>query len=168
MTVTVPDPSIRDAVGVDDVPDPQVRERATRRTYTAKYKLQILAEYEGLDKSGRGALMRREGLYSSLITTWRQQRDKGALAALSARRGPKPDRSDAAVVVDGSAQPSRPAGTSSGSKGREAARLAAEHARLVEELATARKVIRVQGELAALLEQLSQQSAENPESEPPA
>lgn len=167
MIVTVPDPSIRDAVGVDDVPDPQVRERATRRTYTAKYKLQILAECEGLDKSGRGALMRREGLYSSLITTWRQQRDKGALAALSARRGPKPERSDAAVV-DGSAEPSRPAGTGSGSKAREAARLAAEHARLVEELATARKVIRVQGELAALLEQLSQQSAENPESEPPA
>jgi len=109
--------------------------------------------------------MRREGLYSSLITTWRQQRDKGALAALSARRGPKPDRPGAAVV-DGSAEPSRPTG--SGSRGREAARLAAEHARLLEELATARKVIRVQGELAALLEQLSQQSAENPESEPPA
>lgn len=166
MTVTVPDPLIRDAVGVDDVPDPQVRERATRRTYTAKYKLQILTEYEGLDKSGRGALMRREGLYSSLITTWRQQRDKGALAALSARRGPKPEHP--AGVVDGSAPPSRPVSSGSGSKAREAARLAGEHARLLEELATARKVIRVQGELAALLEQLSQQSAENPESEPPA
>ncbi|MFF1739125.1 hypothetical protein [Streptomyces mirabilis] len=46
--------------------------------YAAEYKARILAEYETLGKKGKGALLRREGLYSSLITTWRQQRDRGA------------------------------------------------------------------------------------------
>ncbi len=127
------------------MPDPQVPERATRRTYTAKYKLGVLAEYEAADRVGKGALLRREGLYTSLVSEWRKQRDRGALAALSAARGPKP------------ADPTR----------REGACLAAENARLQGELDTARKVIRVQGELSALLEQLSQQSAGNTESEPP-
>src|SRR5436309_5446298 len=69
----------------------QVAERASRRTYTATYKLEILREYERLDKAGKGALLRREGLYTSLISAWREQRDKGALEALSAvSRGPKP------------------------------------------------------------------------------
>jgi transposase len=146
MTVAVPAlGSGAHAVRVEDVPDPQVSERASRRTYTARYKLEVLAEYERLDKAGKGALLRREGLYTSLISAWREQRDKGALEALSARRGPKP------------ADP--PA--------REAARLAAENARLAVELEAARKVIRIQGELSALLEQLSTQSAENDESEPP-
>jgi transposase-like protein len=130
---------------VEEVPDPQVPERATRRTYTAKYKLEVLAEYEAADRAGRGALLRREGLYTSLVSEWRKQRDRGALAALSATRGPKP------------ADPVR----------RENERLAAENARLQDELDTARKVVRVQGELSALLEQLSQQSAGEAESEPP-
>lgn len=132
------------AVGVAEVPDPQVPERATRRTYTAKYKLEVLAEYEAADRPGKGALLRREGLYTSLIAEWRKQRDRGALAALSATRGPKP--------ADATA--------------RENERLRAENARLAGELDTARKVVRVQGELSALLEQLSQQSAGTTESEP--
>jgi transposase-like protein len=130
---------------VGEVPDPQVPERASRRTYTARYKLEVLAEYDAADRAGKGALLRREGLYTSLVSEWRKQRDRGALAALSAPRGPKP------------AEPAR----------RESERLAAENARLQDELDTARKVIRVQGELSALLEQLSQQSAGNTESEPP-
>ena len=56
------------SVGRADVPVPQVPERASRRTYTAQYKLDVLAEYDRLDKNGKGALMRREGLYSSLLT----------------------------------------------------------------------------------------------------
>jgi hypothetical protein len=60
------------AARVEDVPDPQVGVRATRRTYTAKYKIEILAEYERLDKAGKGALLRREGLYMSLISAWRE------------------------------------------------------------------------------------------------
>jgi hypothetical protein len=66
MTVTLPVSPLGDAVRVEEVPDPQVPERAKRRSYSAKYKAAILAEYDGLDRDGRGALMRREGLYSSL------------------------------------------------------------------------------------------------------
>jgi len=68
-------------------PDPEVPERATRRTYTAQYKLRILAEYERRARDERGALLRREGLYSSLISEWRKQRDEGALQALTAGPG---------------------------------------------------------------------------------
>ncbi len=75
------------SVGREAVPDPQVPVRASRRTYTARYKLDVLGEYDRLDKNGKGALMRRESLYSSLLTEWRKQRDRGALQALSAPRG---------------------------------------------------------------------------------
>ncbi len=61
MTQTLPDAPGGHAVRVEDVPDPQVGERASRRTYTARYKLEVLAEYERLDKAGKGALLRREG-----------------------------------------------------------------------------------------------------------
>lgn len=145
MSSAVQGAPVAHAVGVEEVPDPQVPERATRRTYRAKYKLEVLAEYEAADRAGRGALLRREGLYMSLVSEWRKQRDRGALAALGATRGPKP------------ADP----------VARENERLAAENARLQDELDTARKVVRVQGELSALLEQLSQQSAGDAESEPP-
>lgn len=146
MSNAVQDALAAHAVGVEEVPDPQVPERATRRTYTAKYKLAVLAEYEAADRAGKGALLRREGLYTSLVSEWRKQCERGALAALSATRGPKP--------ADATA--------------RENARLSAENTRLQDELDTARKVVRVQGELSALLEQLSQQSADSSaESEPP-
>lgn len=119
-------------------PDPQVEPRSTgQRRYSAAYKARILAEYEGLDKQGKGALLRREGLYSSLITNWRQQRDKGAEAALAAPAGrPKTDPRD-----------------------KEIARLKAENARLEAELGKARTVIDVQGKLSALLDQIATDSA---------
>jgi hypothetical protein len=69
-------------------PDPEVPERAKRRSYRARYKVEILAEYDGLDRDGKGALLRREGLYSSLISEWRKQRDKGALDALATETSP--------------------------------------------------------------------------------
>ncbi|MFJ2478575.1 hypothetical protein ACIOWI_37690 [Streptomyces sp. NPDC087659] len=77
-------------------PDPQVEPRSTGpRRYSAEYKARILAEYETLDRQGKGALLRREGLYSSLITTWREQRDRGAKTALAAPAGrPKADPRD--------------------------------------------------------------------------
>jgi transposase-like protein len=59
--------------------------------YLAACKLRILEEYEQLDKAGKGALLRREGLYTSLLSEWRKQREKGALAALG-RRSPAPPR----------------------------------------------------------------------------
>ena len=71
------------ADAMDQTPDPEVLERAKRpRSYSARYKAEILAEYEQLDKAGKGALLRREGLYTSLISEWRKQRDRGALQAL--------------------------------------------------------------------------------------
>ena len=118
-------------------PDPEVPERARGpRRYSAKYKAQILEEYEGLDKAAKGALLRREGLYTSLISEWRKQRDRGALQALAKPAG---------------RQPADP-------RDQQLARLGKENQRLAGELAKARKVIEVQGKLSALLEQLATDS----------
>lgn len=119
-------------------PDPEVPERARGpRRYPAAYKARILAEYERLDKAGKGALLRREGLYTSLISTWRKQREEGAAQALA-----------------------RPAGRQAADpRDREVARLRRENERLEAELGKARKVIEVQGKLSALLEQLATDSA---------
>ncbi len=70
----------------------EVPEKAKRRTYTAEYKLQIVKEADACKAPGDvGALLRREGLYSSHLTTWRQARDRGELApgAKARKRGPK-------------------------------------------------------------------------------
>ena len=119
-------------------PAPEVPERARTRTFSSRYKLDILNRYESLNKQGKGALLRREGLYSSLISEWRKQRDKGALEALSLPRGRPP-----ADLLE-----------------REVERLRRENQRLEGELAKARKVMRVQGELSALLEELASESAD--------
>jgi transposase len=118
-------------------PDPEVPERARGpRRYSARYKVQILEEYEGLDKAAKGALLRREGLYTSLISEWRKQRDRGALQALAKPAG---------------RQPADP-------RDQQVARLRKENQRLAGELDKARKVIEVQGKLSALLEQLATDS----------
>ena len=142
MTMTIHD-SVNARVqsgAVDDSndPDPEVVERARgARRYSAKYKAQILEEYERLDKAAKGALLRREGLYTSLISEWRKQRDRGALEALA-----------------------RPAGRQRADpRDREVARLREENQRLAGELDKARKVIEVQGKLSALLGQLATDSA---------
>jgi transposase-like protein len=74
------------------VPDAQVLEKPVRRRFTAAYKLRILEQADACRQSGQlGALLRREGLYASLLASWRRQRDAGALAALKPkRRGRKP------------------------------------------------------------------------------
>jgi transposase len=115
------------------VPDPEVPPKARTRSWTAAQKARILAEYESLDKAGKGALLRREGIYSSLISAWRLQRDQGALTALAKPAGrPPADPAD-----------------------RENARLRARVARLEADLDTARRVIEVQGKLSALLGHLA-------------
>ena len=126
-------------------PDPEVPERARGpRRYSAKYKAQILEEYERLDKASKGALLRREGLYTSLISEWRKQRDRGALQALAKPAG---------------RQPADP-------RDHEVARLRRENQRLAGELDKARTVIEVQGKLSALLEQLATDSVtEQPQGE---
>lgn len=142
MSMTIPvsvDARVQSG-GVNDTtdPDPEVPERSRGpRRYSAKYKARILDEYERLDKSAKGALLRREGLYSSLISVWRKQRDRGALEALAKPAG---------------RQPADP-------RDRELSRLRRENERLVGELERARKVIEVQGKLSALLEQLATDSA---------
>jgi transposase len=68
-------------------PDPEVPEKRRRRKFTAQYKLRILAEAEACRKSGQiGALLRREGLYSSNLNAWRRQKEKGLLEALSPKK----------------------------------------------------------------------------------
>src|SRR5213594_1791798 len=81
--------------GMASRPDPEVVAKAKRRTYTAEYKQRILAEAEAAaaTRGGLGALLRREGLYSSLLTYWRRERADGILEALTPRkRGPKSQR----------------------------------------------------------------------------
>jgi transposase len=78
--------------GVD--PDPEVLARPKRRVFTAKEKLAILQEVDGCTEEGSvGAILRREGIYSSYLTAWRRQRDAGALSALAKKRGRKATRS---------------------------------------------------------------------------
>jgi len=74
-------------------PDPQVVPKAERRQFSAEYKQRILAEVDACTERGQiGALLRREGLYSSHLDKWRTQRKRGVLHALAPQpRGPKPD-----------------------------------------------------------------------------
>ena len=118
----------------DGVPNPELAVRAKRRKYTAKYKLQVVAEADACTKPGEvGALLRREGLYSSHLGKWREQRDAGALGALQPRqRGPQKQSVDAAEVT----------------------RLRGQLARSETDLHNARRVIEVQGKVSALLEEL--------------
>jgi transposase-like protein len=73
-------------------PPPEVLEKPVRRRFTVEYKLRMLAEADACSEPGMlGELLRREGLYSSHLSTWRRQRDEGALAGLAPkRRGRKP------------------------------------------------------------------------------
>lgn len=70
-----------------NVPNPEVFERPTRRTHTAEYKRCILEEIEACVKPGEiGAILRREGLYSSHLTSWRRQREKSEFEALKPKK----------------------------------------------------------------------------------
>lgn len=121
-----------------DPPDPEVPERAKRRSFTAEYKARILAAYEDASPTERGELLRREGLYSSHLSEWRKAAARGAAAGLSKKRGRRgPDAKD-----------------------RRIAKLEAENERLRDELAKRDLVIDVQGKVSALLSDLSE-SAED-------
>jgi len=121
-------------------PDPEVSERAHGpRRFSAAYKARILAEYEALDRTDRGALLRREGLYSSLITDWRRQRDQAVTEALGRPAG------------RGKADP----------RDQKIAKLEKDKARLATELDKANKVIEIQGKLSALLEQFATEDAKD-------
>ena len=72
---------------VEKTPDPEVSSKKRRRELTASYKLKILQKIDDLTDPGQvGALLRREGLYSSNITRWRQQRDQGVFQAMTPKK----------------------------------------------------------------------------------
>jgi transposase len=113
---------------------PQTRRYSQRRIFSPEYKLSILAEYDRCSESGeRGALLRREGLYSSLITDWRRQHRQGLIKSALGRHD------------NGRGGPSLS----------EVAKLRAENERLRSKLAQAEAVINVQGKVHALLEEIS-------------
>ena len=115
------------------VPDPAVPEKPVRRRFTAEYKLRILREADRATGAGQlGALLRREGLYSSHLTTWRKQREEGTLAGLTPkRRGRKPNP-DAALIAENE-------------------RLRRQTERLAEKLRQAETIIEVQKKLSEIL-----------------
>jgi transposase len=117
-------------------PDPEVVAKARRRSFTAEYKLRILQEADTVagTRGGIGALLRREGLYSSLVTTWRRERANGILESLTPqKRGPKSKRNPLEE---------------------ENRKLQRQNARLTEDLRKAHIIIDVQKKVAALLGRL--------------
>lgn len=87
MTMTLADATAFD----DGVVTPRA-DRPKRRTFTAEYKAQIVAEYDAADHGERGAILRREGLYSSHITEWRKAAQAGAVSALGPKKKDRRDR----------------------------------------------------------------------------
>ena len=114
------------------VPDSEVIARPRRRTFTAEYKRSVLDQADAAQDSGSiGALLRREGLYSSHLTTWKRQRQRGEIDALTPqKRGPK-------VVVSPLVKQNR--------------QLQAANARLTKKLQNAELIIEIQKKVAALL-----------------
>ena len=141
MTSTSLATRVHDGAVADD--DPAARPR--RRAFTAEYKLAILEQYDRLDEPGaKGALLRREGLYSSHIVEWRRAREVGALDALAAQ-GRKPKRSAEAAEVE---------------------RLRRQNERLQAELGRTRAALEIVGKAHALLESLSESADSDPKSRP--
>ena len=112
---------------------PELLDRPRRRTFTAQTKLRVLAETDGAaDVGGIGAILRREGLYSSTLTDWRRQRDSGALGGLTpVKRGPKTAAQNPLAA--------------------ELAQAKRENARLGRRLQQAEAIIEIQKKVAALL-----------------
>ena len=112
---------------------PELSERPRRRTFTAQAKLRILAETDvAADVGGIGAILRREGLYSSTLTYWRRQRDDGALGGSAPiKRGPKPAARNPFAA--------------------ELAQVKLDNARLARKLQHAEAIIDIQKKVAALL-----------------
>ena len=85
----------------EPIPNPAVSEKPVRRRFMAEYKLRMLREADRCTVPGQlGALLRREGLYSSHLTTWRQQRDEGTLAGLTPKRRGRKANPDAPLIAE--------------------------------------------------------------------
>jgi len=128
---------------VDAEPDPSARPR--RRSFTAEYKARILEEYDALavGSSERGALLRREGLYSSHLAEWRKVRDAGGHGALAPKA--KPRRSAEQVELE---------------------KVRRRNERLEAELARTKLALEITGKAHALLELLSESADSDPKSKP--
>ena len=126
-----PEPSGPTATSAATAPDPEVPAKAQRRRFTAAYRLRILKQADACKRAGElGALLRREGLYSSHVANWRRQREQGALRDMRGRRrGPTP-------------RPSDPRGM----------QLEAENRRLERKLQRAETIIALQKKVAEILE----------------
>lgn len=127
----------------DDEIDPAAR--PTRRSFTAEYKAEILAEYDSHPKGSpeRGAILRREGLYSSHISEWRKQSEAGARQGLAAKS--KKRRSAEEIELE---------------------KLRRQNERLAAELAKTKTALEITGKVHALLEQLSESADTDPRSKP--
>ena len=117
-------------VGTDDGAMAPRADRPKRRTFTAEFKAAILAEYDAADRSGRGEILRREGLYTSHIIEWRKAAQAGAVGALGPRTAERRDR--------------------------EIEQLKARAERAEAELARTRAALEIVGKAHALLEMLSE------------
>jgi transposase len=132
MVMPPPSSSVNNGASISGVPNPEVVEKAQRRIYSAEYKLRILQETDTCDEGQIGAILRREGLYSSHLTCWRRQRQAGQLAALSDnKRGRKPSP-DAPLTA-------------------EVERLRRENERLTQRLQQAEVMIEIQKKACAIL-----------------
>ncbi len=110
-------------------------DQARRRSFTAKYKLDVLIEYDAATPAERGVLLRREGLYSSHLSEWRKARDTGALAGLT----PPATRAATTSALD-----------------KENAKLTARAEGAERELARTKAALEIMGKAHALLEMLSE------------
>ena len=119
------------------VPDPEVPEKAVRRKFTAAYKLRILKEADSCTRQGEiGALLRREGLYTSSLTSWRRQVNRGLIPK---KRGPATQKADPHI--------------------RRTIELERENARLTHKLKQAELIIEVQKKVAELLKGSSEEKS---------
>ncbi len=117
----------------EPIPDPAVTEKPVRRRFTAEYKIRVLREADRCTELGQlGALLRREGLYSSHLSTWRQQRDEGTLAGLTPKRRGRKANPDAPLIAENK-------------------RLKLETQRLTAKLRQAETIIEIQKKLSEIL-----------------
>ena len=129
-------------VHADAMPDPEVPKRPVRPRFSAEYNLAVLAEIDAAEPGGIGAILRREGLYSSHLVDWHRARDRGALETLARPPGrPKPNH-----------------------LANEVNRLQRENTRLSGRLATAERIVEIQGKVSELLGSPLAQLSEDDES----